>query len=113
MTAGSRWLVGALLGVVGVAALPASAKLICVRNDGVDPLGVRTGNMMLWLEGGRSRCFRTDDDQATLQNWDVRQCDERDIEVSLREHACLISAGADGVCVPELETRPLADACRD
>ena len=52
-------------------------------------------------------------DLATLQNWDVQQCDERDIAVDLREHACLIAVGSDGVCVPELETRQLADACRE
>ncbi len=111
--ASRRVAVCALLGMVVAAALPASAKLICVRNDGADPLGVRSGNTMFWLDGGDLRCFRTDADMATLQNWDVQQCEERDIGTSLREHACLISAGADGVCVPPLETRPLADACRD
>ena len=102
-----------LMSVALVTALPASAKLICVRNTGADSLGVRSGHSMFWLDGGRLRCFRTDEDLATLQNWDVQPCEERDIAVDLREHACLIAVGSDGVCVPELETRPLADACRE
>ena len=101
------------LSVAIVTALPASAKLICVRNDGADTLGVRSGNAMFWLDGQSLRCFRTDEELATLQNWDVQQCEERDISVDLREHACLIAIGADSVCVPALETRPLADACRN
>lgn len=102
----------ALLSIALVTALPASAKLICVRNAGADSLGIRAGHSMFWLDGGHLRCFRTDEDLATLQNWDVQQCEERDIAVDLREHACLIAVGSDGVCVPELETRQLADACR-
>ncbi len=104
---------GAMLVAALIAASPASAKLICVRNDGADSLGVRSGHSMFWLDGGALRCFRTDEGEATLQNWDVSQCDERDLTVDLSDHACMIAVGTDGVCVPEAETRPLADACRN
>lgn len=109
-----RFVAACMLLLAAVAtAVPASAKLVCVRNTGDDRLGVRSGTAMFWLDANVIRCFRTDAETAILQNWDVQACEERDLLVDLREHACLIAAGTDSVCVPELETRPLADACRD
>lgn len=107
----TRTLSAALAATLLLAAASAEARRVCARNDGQDRVGVRAAHAMYWLDRGKLRCFSTDADTATLQNDGVTECLERDVTVELREHACLIATGEEGVCVPKIETLPLPDDC--
>ncbi len=90
----------------------AEARRVCAKNSGNDPVGVRAGHAMYWLDRNKIFCFDTNATNATIQNDQVRECLERDVTVDLREHACLIADGVEGVCVPVVKTLPLFDDCQ-
>lgn len=107
----ARALSAGLAAAILFVATAAEARRVCARNDGGDPVGVRAAHAMYWIDGGGLRCFNTDADTAILQNDAVSECLERDVIVELREHACLVADGEEGVCVPKIETLPFAHDC--